>query len=159
MMLRLIYISSSSSMLTATEMDLLVAQADQHNMQCGLTGVLLYSGSEFVQCLEGDLKQVSAVYQSILMDSRHHDVRLVQAMPVGERLFAGWGLFGFRVGAAASANAQPTAYSYLDQRLCRSWSNLGVGAVDMVQEYSRVKNELERMQASTLFGRGAQNAA
>lgn len=145
MKLRLIYISSAYSKITASELEPVVQRAAQRNLQKGLTGVLLFNGEEFLQCLEGDLKEVSLVYQRILMDRHHHDVHLLQAVPITEHLFSGWGLKYFRVGSAADQDSEPTVYSYLDPRLSRPWSKMGFGVVDMVLEYAKVKKELEKV--------------
>jgi hypothetical protein len=145
MKLRLIYISTAGSSLSMNALKRLVQRAEQRNIERGLTGVLLYNGTEFLQCLEGDFKEVSAVYQRILVDPHHHDVHLLQAVPMSEHLFSGWGLRFFPVGPMASMQVEPTVYSYLDPRLSRPWGKMGFGLVDMVLEYAKVKKELEKV--------------
>lgn len=144
MKLRLIYISTASSSLSMNALERLVQQAEQRNRECGVTGVLLYNGTEFLQCLEGDFKEVSAVYQQILVDPLHHDVHLLQAVPINEHLFSGWALRFFPLGPVADAQVEPTVYSYLDPRLSRPWAKMGLGALDMILEYAKVKKELEK---------------
>lgn len=144
MKLRLIYISTASSSLSMSALERLVQQAEQRNRKRGMTGVLLYNGTEFLQCLEGDFKEVSAVYQQILVDPCHHDVHLLQAVPIHEHLFSGWPLRFFPVGPVANVHVEPTVYSYLDPRLSRPWAKMGQGALDMIFEYAKVKKELEK---------------
>jgi hypothetical protein len=57
-----------------------------------VTGVLCFSDGIFLQVLEGGRSPVSALYNKIACDPRHHDVVLLSYEEVSERSFAGWSM-------------------------------------------------------------------
>ena len=63
-----------------------------HNAAAGITGVLVFSDGVFLQLLEGGRGAVSALYNRISRDPRHHDVVLLAYDEVDERRFAGWSM-------------------------------------------------------------------
>ncbi|NTS77033.1 BLUF domain-containing protein [Catenovulum sp. SM1970] len=70
----------------------LVLNSKTKNSKNGVTGALLYNGDHFVQVLEGDKSYLEALYQKILVDSRHQDVRLLFKYPVKTRAFNAWAM-------------------------------------------------------------------
>jgi len=60
------------------------------NKLLGITGVLVYSDTMFVQYLEGDRKQVFDLYEKIKKDKRHSEVILVSISSIDNRLFPSW---------------------------------------------------------------------
>lgn len=66
--------------------------AAERNEAQGISGVLLYTPSHFVQALEGPKDAVLKTFQRISADMRHEGVLVVSEKPVGERLFRGWGM-------------------------------------------------------------------
>lgn len=143
-MLRLIYTSTQRDALAPHDLNVLCDRAAENNRQRGLSGVLLYNGREFLQCLEGDRNNVASIYQAIIQDHRHTDIRLLQSAPIRKRLFSGWAMCGFMVANPQGDVMDETAYSFLDQRLRHPWKSLGQSCVDLISEYAQVKAELER---------------
>ncbi|HEX7783148.1 MAG TPA: BLUF domain-containing protein [Sphingobium sp.] len=62
------------------------------NPQLDVTGALLFSGTRFVQFLEGPLESISALQASIKRDSRHQDIVTLSVRVLGSRIFGGWAL-------------------------------------------------------------------
>ena len=60
-----------------------------------MTGLLLYSGGNVVQTLEGDTSSVESIFGAIRADARHSGVRVVDRRLVEERAFTSWSM-GFR---------------------------------------------------------------
>jgi len=90
MILQLLYISQAATpMDTQALMDLL-AQCHRNNRELGLTGLLMYSGGNFIQLLEGDPASVSQMYDRIRHDRRHTNVRLLLQEPAKRRIFDRW---------------------------------------------------------------------
>lgn len=52
----------------------MVAAANHHNRHENVTGILLFNGTHFFQLLEGPAESVTAIYQHICCDPRHHNV-------------------------------------------------------------------------------------
>ncbi len=59
--------------------------ARRNNTQTGLTGVLLFDGTNFMQAIEGGIDHVEHVYAAIACDLRHEDLELIEFKPIVER--------------------------------------------------------------------------
>lgn len=66
--------------------------ASAANIINGLTGSLIYVDNEFIQVLEGRADQIETIFERICCDFRHRDVRLIDLVPIKERLFSEWGM-------------------------------------------------------------------
>jgi hypothetical protein len=94
-MLSLTYFSSATELLDVPALREMLAQIRPRNEARNLTGMLLYSGGNIIQTLEGPDEVVDATFASILADPRHHGVFTVLREPVSERAFPDWSM-GFR---------------------------------------------------------------
>jgi len=104
--LTLTYTSSTTDLLSVTQLVELIEQIRPKNERLGLTGLLLYSGGNVIQTLEGTSYAVYQVFDAIRADGRHGDVRLVDRRYVGGRSFGTWSM-GFRnVSAREIADLQ-----------------------------------------------------
>ncbi len=70
----------------------ILAESRVHNDRHGISGILLFNGSIFLQCLEGQRVAVNATYQRILQDERHEKPMLLSYREVSERQFADWNM-------------------------------------------------------------------
>ena len=66
--------------------------ARARNAQSNLTGLLIYVEGQFVQVLEGPKASVSALFQNIVRDVRHEEVRLICECEIGARAFGNWSM-------------------------------------------------------------------
>ncbi|MBO0951560.1 BLUF domain-containing protein [Fibrella forsythiae] len=73
----------------------------RNNTRLGITGIMLYVRGSIIQVLEGDSKQVEAMYQRIETDFRHRQVERILTRPITQRLFA-----GFSMGYETISHAQ-----------------------------------------------------
>ena len=89
------YTSAATRLLSVVELVELIEQVRAKNERLGVTGLLLYSGGNVIQTLEGTSDAVDAVFDSIRGDPRHGDIHVVDRGEVGERSFATWSM-GFR---------------------------------------------------------------
>lgn len=55
-----------------------------------ITGVLVYNGCYFLQCLEGGRRAVSKRFTAIAADKRHKDLEILDFSPIAERRFPAW---------------------------------------------------------------------
>ena len=92
MLVRLMYASRAAEGLRADEVTSIARRSAAANATHGVTGVLCFSGAVFLQVLEGGRSQVSALYNRIVADKRHHDVVLLTYQEIAERRFAGWSM-------------------------------------------------------------------
>ena len=92
MLVRLMYASRAARTFGGEELSVVLRQSTTNNPRLGVTGVLCFSGEIFLQVLEGGRSQVSALYNRIAQDPRHHDVVLLSYEEIDERSFAGWAM-------------------------------------------------------------------
>ncbi len=91
----LTYVSSARSLWSEGELEELLAAARRWNEPRGLTGMLLYSGGNFIQSVEGADDMVSDVFARISADTRHRGLLVLLDQQVMERSFPDWTM-GFR---------------------------------------------------------------
>ena len=89
------YTSTATRLLSVAQLVELIEQIRSKNERLGVTGLLLYSGGNVIQTLEGTPDAVDAVFGSIAGDPRHGDVHVVDRRAIDERSFATWSM-GFR---------------------------------------------------------------
>lgn len=77
---------------TATMVETLVAQAVGRNASLGLTGALLFTGTHFLQALEGPPGALALMRATIAEDLRHTELVTLDEGTIQERRFAGWSL-------------------------------------------------------------------
>ncbi|MGE7414187.1 BLUF domain-containing protein [Methylobacterium tarhaniae] len=70
----------------------LLATARRRNQAAAVSGVLVYTGLGFFQVLEGPRAGVQPIFESILVDRRHHTLSVIEMDFVAERRFAGWSM-------------------------------------------------------------------
>ena len=93
--LTLTYTSSATRLMSVGQLVELIEQIRPKNERLGVTGLLLYSGGNVVQTLEGEGAVVDDLLGEIGADPRHADVRVVDRRYVDERAFSTWSM-GFR---------------------------------------------------------------
>ena len=92
MLVRLMYASRAADSVDQEALAAILKKSKANNPGVGVTGVLCFSGGIFLQVLEGGRSPVSALYNRIANDPRHHDVVLLSYEEIGERSFAGWSM-------------------------------------------------------------------
>ena len=90
MLVRLLYASRAASPLTAPIIDSILAQSRENNPQQGITGLLCFSDDIFIQVLEGGRDEVGEMFNAIVRDDRHTNVRILSYEEIDARRFGGW---------------------------------------------------------------------
>ncbi|MCC7326134.1 MAG: BLUF domain-containing protein [Burkholderiales bacterium] len=90
MIRRLACTSFPRTNLPATEVPRLIACSRTQNARDGISGVLIYTGYEFVQLVEGTPEAVERVRQRIRGDDRQSDVLIILDERDAERWFDDW---------------------------------------------------------------------
>lgn len=73
------------------DLERILEQARIYNAEHGITGVLCYSPTVFMQVLEGGRSEVNRLYARILRDEKHHrDVELLHYGEIAERSYSSW---------------------------------------------------------------------
>ena len=92
MLVRLMYASRATETVRPEVLNAILKKSTQNNPTAGITGVLCFSGSVFLQVLEGGRSQVSRLYNRIAADPRHSEVVLLSYEDITERCFASWAM-------------------------------------------------------------------
>ena len=127
----LVYASTASHALTTADLESLLADARAFNREHQVTGVLLYSGANFMQCLEGAPEDVGAAYERIKRSSKHHDLVEYMDGEVPQRTFGSWDM-GLAEPAESELLALSTAeWSKATQQPSSFESPVGLGLLRM----------------------------
>jgi hypothetical protein len=94
MLSQLVYVSKRSPQCNKKDIDSILEASVQNNQREGITGVLLYSKEKFLQCIEGEFRKLSALYDKIRKDKRHYDATMIALNPVQKRSFPSWQMAG-----------------------------------------------------------------
>ena len=90
MLVRCLYASRPTSQPSASLLSDILDQSRRNNPARGITGLLCYTQSVFVQVLEGDREQVSILLAKLMQDDRHQTVTVLLFEEIAERTFSGW---------------------------------------------------------------------
>ena len=86
----IIYISAASDDFNPDTLDQIAQIACVNNKPLSVTGMLLYSGTHFLQVLEGKEELGQYVLKRIKNDDRHVDLEVIMDSPIGKRNFSEW---------------------------------------------------------------------
>lgn len=90
MLVRCLYASRAAQGGSAAMLDEILAQSRRNNPAQGITGMLCVSGDVFIQVLEGGRDEVCELYNAIVRDLRHANVRLLTYDEISQRQFGNW---------------------------------------------------------------------
>lgn len=90
MLVRCLYASRAAAALSTAALDEILVQSHRNNPRCGITGLLCFTSEVFVQVLEGGRDEVCELYNAIVRDNRHSQVRLLAYEEIAERHFGNW---------------------------------------------------------------------
>ena len=91
-LIQLVYVSSLTfaARLKASIFDEVQGHAHAYNEQNGITGILCYGNSHFLQCIEGKKSKVLALQERIFSDTRHKNVKILLIQEIDQRSFVDW---------------------------------------------------------------------
>ena len=86
----LIYTSLAEPVNARRDVSDILGWSEKYNASAGITGLLLFDGSRYIQILEGDPKTVDTLFKSISNDTRHFGIELLHTGQIEERSFRQW---------------------------------------------------------------------
>ncbi len=98
MLVRCVYASRPRKAMSPELLDSILAKSWENNPARGITGLLCFTPQVFVQVLEGGRDEVCELYNAIVRDDRHGEVRLLCYEEIGERRFGNWTMGKVDVG-------------------------------------------------------------
>lgn len=96
-MLSLTYTSLAQFDLTADDVADIHQTAMRNNALEGITGLLIFNGTHFLQVIEGDSGAIESLLAKLRSDPRHHGVEIRDRRAIGERSFPDWSMELIRV--------------------------------------------------------------
>jgi hypothetical protein len=91
-MKRIIYTSIKSENMTEAMIYELLEKSKENNDRFGITGMLVYDGVYFLQCIEGERGAVDQLMINLLRDERHRDFIKLGEELTKNRLFPEWNM-------------------------------------------------------------------
>lgn len=91
----LVYLSSSTHLLSESELADILNVSRENNSSLNVTGILLYHEGNIIQVLEGEESVVKQLYRKIERDLRHKNVLQMVEGRSAERSFPDWSM-GFK---------------------------------------------------------------
>lgn len=76
----------------------MLSHARENNLLKGITGCLLYHRNEFLQLLEGDKNEITELYETIMLDSRHTHIETLKEMTISKPVFEDWNMAFYDFG-------------------------------------------------------------
>jgi hypothetical protein len=89
---RLIYVSQAVSDLEYSDLVDILEKSERNNKIVGITGMLSFGDSMFLQVLEGSRRTISQTYNRILLDKRHINAELIDFSEIEYRDFGAWSM-------------------------------------------------------------------
>ncbi len=86
----LIYVSSTSQLLTEDQLKEILVDAREHNEQHNITGMLLYNDGNVMQVIEGEEAEVTTLFNNISKDIRHTGIIVLVREAISQRDFPDW---------------------------------------------------------------------
>lgn len=126
----LVYVSSATRTPQETDLQHLLQRARERNLQCGVTGVLLFDDGNFMQYIEGPPDGLAEVYRHIERDPLHSGIIELCRQVSGVRLFKDW-LMGVRVMNSPQLNGEFLTDSDLESRFNDDMAD-GAGSASVV---------------------------
>lgn len=130
MIVRCVYASRAASSLTSPMVEDILEASRSHNPASGITGILCYSGDVFIQVLEGGRDEVCDLYNAIVRDERHTNVRLLIFEEIRERKFCNW-----TMGHVDLSKVNPgLLLKYHERAVLNPFANSGAATMALLDE-------------------------
>jgi hypothetical protein len=90
----LIYVSTARAGLDQSDLLAIMTVAQRNNSRFGITGLILFNGFNFMQCVEGERGAVNDCLRRIERDDRHSGTSIVSRRELARRQFSDWRMAG-----------------------------------------------------------------
>lgn len=90
----LIYVSTATAGLSLDDFLAILTASQRNNQRLGITGLLVFNGTNFMQCLEGDKAATNDLLHHIERDDRHSGLNVVSQNQTVKLQFAEWHMAG-----------------------------------------------------------------
>jgi hypothetical protein len=89
-MKQLIYASTATQTVNFDVIKDILTQCVAKNNEFGISGMMIFDGKQFLQCIEGNEAEINQLKENIFNDPRHQDIHLIGVKDITVRLFSQW---------------------------------------------------------------------
>lgn len=100
MLKSLTYTSLARLDLEAEDLEAIHRSAREHNVLDGITGLLIFNGTHFLQIVEGPSLRIAALLERLRRDPRHSGLEVRDERAIDQRSFGDWSMELVRVSAS-----------------------------------------------------------
>ena len=100
-----------------TALQAILAESRNNNARFGITGILLFDGTYFMQTIEGPLDETSTLFTRIVNDRRHDDVVPFGVSKIETRSFPDWTMELIGPETASRIVPDMADFDFTDRRL------------------------------------------
>ena len=115
-LISLTYTSLARLDLQESDIDAIQRSARELNALDGITGLLIFNGTHFLQIVEGSENAIDELVERLRSDARHSALEVRDRRTIGERQFPDWSMELVRVSTRYSA-AKDTVAGHLPPAL------------------------------------------
>jgi len=139
-LIRMTYASVAKTGLGYDALTSILRTAATRNEEHGITGILCYSGTAFLQALEGPRCSVNRLYNRIVLDARHADCQVLSLHEIDERDFADWSMKLIRWEGAQTAQRRALLLRHARSASLEPWTM----SAKQVEGFLRELADMER---------------
>jgi hypothetical protein len=140
MLVRLLYASNPAKQLDNGIVDSILETSRKNNPARGITGLLCFGEGLFMQVLEGGRDEVCELYNTIVRDARHANVRLLRYEEIPERRFGSW-----TMGQVNIAKVNPALLlKYAEKAVLNPFTSSGRASMALLEELIATASVLNR---------------
>tara|TARA_R100001369_G_scaffold21881_4_gene39787 strand:+ start:37350 stop:37754 length:405 start_codon:yes stop_codon:yes gene_type:complete len=86
----IVYVSTASKDLEKKEIENILNSSKKWNNENDVTGLLLFSGGNFFQIIEGEKNLILELFQNINSDKRHHNITQIFGKEIHKEAYDGY---------------------------------------------------------------------
>lgn len=131
----LTYTSWARPGIRADEVAAIVTSARVNNPLDGITGILIFNGTAFMQILEGAQSAIDDLVQRLMRDPRHSNVTIRDQRAIDARIFPDWAMAFARL-EDGSFEGEPEVTRALERDLPPALRNIVAGMTHGIDRQS-----------------------
>ena len=89
---RVVYVAEAAPGVVDTDVEDIVHRSQRNNAIAGITGILIWTGSVFLQAIEGSSDAVGRLLEAIEADHRHLGIVIISEKTIAQRLYPDWAM-------------------------------------------------------------------
>ena len=136
----IVYYSFSQSEISSSELKQLLGRAREWNDSHEITGLLVYRYNKkfkrgnFLQIIEGPKKSISATWDRIAADNRHHTITVLEDGSFEDRNFSNWSM-GMKNLNTEELEDMPGFININDDQFWSNPNNLKATALELLRKF------------------------